>query len=208
MPLRFFEVKDLVLYEAYWLFSFPEAPDDADESVFRMALEGETSERFFDAAFEKLLSEHLLERIGVLPNTYGITLEGIAYIDERIADPESFLSERHRGRDSTQVQFVPASGRYVGLDHNSEVYSDAIKKVEVAVRAIQESNAEVKYDKDQIINELSAGQKLLQSTKVKVAAALAILISPLYTVYHDAAAEALKPHVLSAIRAIEALLGF
>lgn len=172
----------------------PLGPFEAEEKMYRITTLGS----HFLAQNDKYFFEQ----------QYGLTED----IPEELCETlERFDAELHmlNVRLSTYVEtdIVPAANRTVSLDHNSAAYKDTVQKIYIAIKVIQESNSEVQYDKEQIISEISAGQKLLQSTMVRVAAAAAVLLSPLYTVYHDAAAAALKPYVLNAINAITALLG-
>jgi hypothetical protein len=71
---------------------------------------------------------------------------------------------------------VPASDRVVRLDHNAAAYAavtEALGKVEEAVKATNDyPDAE---DKEQRIAEISAGRRLLESTRVRVVAITAVL---------------------------------
>ncbi len=102
---------------------------------------------------------------------------------------------------------VPASDRIVTFDHNSAEFRVGIEKLDTVIQAIQSSNAPVSYDKEEVLKELSLGRQLLNSAKVRVGAAVALILTPLVTVYNDVAAEALKPIVQIAIQSIKALLG-
>ncbi len=117
------------------------------------------------------------------------------------------------GGDHTQAsehndepELAPASDRLVTLDHNSAEYKRAITTLDEATNEIRKTNIETNYEKDQVVIELSLGRQLLTNAKVRIGAAVALLLTPLYTVYHDAAAEALKPFVKSAIDALRQLL--
>jgi hypothetical protein len=102
---------------------------------------------------------------------------------------------------------APAADRVVQLDHNSQEYINAVEKLDEATEAIRKSNEPVSYDKEQVLAELSLGKRLLQSTKVRVAAVAILLLSPLYAAYQEAATAALKPTIHAAIEALKALVG-
>jgi len=80
-----------------------------------------------------------------------------------------------------QVNFVPpkevpASDRVVTLDHNSERYQTTLKELDALTREIEVKNDyEDVADKEERIAELSAGRRLLQSTRVRAAAVGAVL---------------------------------
>lgn len=102
---------------------------------------------------------------------------------------------------------IPASDRVVTLDHNQQAFRDMTEKFEAAREAIASLNSPAGYDQEQVIGELSAAKKLLKSAKVRLIAVTTIVLSPLVTVYHDAAAAALMPMVLAAITSIRAYFG-
>lgn len=102
---------------------------------------------------------------------------------------------------------VPASNRIVSLEHNSASYREAINALDVAEEKIRGFNEPTDYEKEQIVGELKAAKVLFKSTKIRVGTVTAIVLAPLYTVYHDVAAASLKPFVLAAIEAIKALVG-
>ena len=134
-----------------------------------------------------------------------ILADGIEYADEI----------RSRGR-SQSVQppelpllasGAPASDRYVELDDNSESYKNAVTALESATEAIRGANEQTDYDKEQVVKELSLGRQLLNSTKIRVGAVLAMILTPLYTAYQDAAVEMLRPVIELAISAIKVIIG-
>lgn len=69
----------------------------------------------------------------------------------------------------TDVDEVPASDRFVQLDHNSQAYRQAIEAGEKLLREVRKSNsfaASTDDDKEQRIAELEAGYRLLTSKRV------------------------------------------
>jgi hypothetical protein len=124
------------------------------------------------------------------------------------------LSAAPLGDDHTQApdhydeaEIAPASDRQVTLDHNSAEYKRALTTLDQVTEEIRRSNIETSYEKDQVVTELSLGRQLLENTRIRIGAAVALLLTPLFTVYHDVAAEALRPLVKSAVDALRELLG-
>lgn len=108
---------------------------------------------------------------------------------------------------SDAPSLIPASDRYVEIDDNSPDFKDAKAKVESAAEAIRGYNEPTNYDKEQVVSELTIGQQLFKSVKVRVGAAIAVILAPLYTVYNDTAAVALRSVVEAAIDAVKVWLG-
>ena len=75
---------------------------------------------------------------------------------------------------------IPASDRIVRLDHNDSRYKNVLEALENLEHAIKASNL---YDdpeeKEMHLAEISAGRRLLESTKVRVAAVATIVGGPL-----------------------------
>jgi hypothetical protein len=87
---------------------------------------------------------------------------------------------------------IPASDRSVSLGHNSPEQRQAIEKIDRLVEAVTQANdlPGTPEDKEQILAELSAGRKLLEATKVRVAAVRATLQPALRWILEKGAAAA------------------
>lgn len=129
-----------------------------------------------------------------------LNASGLEYAEELTAQSEG---EAY----SDAPSLIPASDRYVEIDDNSPDFKDAKAKVESAAEAIRGYNEPTNYDKEQIVSELTIGQQLFKSVKVRVGAAIAVILAPLFTVYNDTAAVALRPVVEAAIDAVKVWLG-
>jgi hypothetical protein len=72
---------------------------------------------------------------------------------------------------------IPASDRTVSLGHNSPEQKQALEKIDELVEAVKQANdlPGTPEEKEQLVAELSAGRKLLEATKVRVAAVHATL---------------------------------
>ncbi len=72
--------------------------------------------------------------------------------------------------------FVPAADRTVTLDHNSPDYTDTLRALEKVEQAVQQANDyDDPDDKEQRVAELSAGRRLLQATRARVDALIAVI---------------------------------
>lgn len=129
-----------------------------------------------------------------------LNASGLEYAEELTAQSEG---EAH----SNAPSLIPASDRYVEIDDNSPDFKDAKAKVESAAETIRGYNEPTNYDKEQVVSELTIGQQLFKSVKVRVGAAIAVILAPLYTVFNDTAALALRPVVEAAIDAVKVWLG-
>jgi hypothetical protein len=84
-----------------------------------------------------------------------------------------------RDKEVREPVEVPASDRVVPLDHNSVSYEEAIRAVDQLEELVRHANDYDDADeKDQVIAELSAGRRLLQSVRVRIAAVAQVLASP------------------------------
>jgi hypothetical protein len=102
-------------------------------------------------------------------------------INEQLFQPLARDSRRriaHAAEARESVE-VPASDRIVPLDHNSVSYEEAVRAVDWLEELVRQAND---YDdveeKDQGIAELSAGRRLLQAVRVRIAAVAQVLAAP------------------------------
>lgn len=95
------------------------------------------------------------------------------FLEAEVAKEEKLLTVMHEAA-------IPASDRIVRLDHNNPRYKEVMDALQKLERVIKDSNL---YDdaeeKEMHLAELSAGHRLLQSTKVRVAAIVTIVGGPL-----------------------------
>jgi hypothetical protein len=113
---------------------------------------------------------------------HGVT----ANINEQLFQPlardlRRQIARAAEGQESAHEPIeVPASDRIVPLDHNSVSYEEAIRAVDRLEELVRQTND---YDdveeKDQVIAELSAGRRLLQAARVRVAAVAQVLAAPI-----------------------------
>jgi len=84
---------------------------------------------------------------------------------------------------------VPASDRVVSLGHNSPEQEAALEKIDEVIAALQGANdfPGDEEAKEQIIAELSAGRRILEASKVRVAALSTMLAPPLQWLMEKAA---------------------
>jgi len=117
--------------------------------------------------------------------------------------------KRELARQISEVTYVaPASDRVVRLDHNSAEYRDASDALARVERAVQEANDyEDAEDKEQRVAELSAGQRLLQSARVRVDAVVTVLKPTLTYLTRQFADKAIGILAGAALLALARLLG-
>lgn len=104
-------------------------------------------------------------------------------ISDQVFSPLARDLRRHILRGATPAvdaqAEVPASDRTVRLDHNSQSYQDAIEAVDRLEELVRQANDyDDPEDKDEKLAELSAGRRLLQAVRVRVAAVAHVLASP------------------------------
>ncbi len=149
-----------------------------------------------------------LYRKGYLDNNngrFGITPEGITFIEQGSEDPESTVatlakqSERPDGGPPTGPSnaVIPASDRVVTLDHNGDPYREAIGALDFAVTAFREDHRldnELGPEKSILLQTMELGQQSLKETQVRVATVFTTVINPLKIVldrYKDSVAAGL-----------------
>jgi hypothetical protein len=177
------EVYDLTLYELYWMAADPDSREDIPPNdLFNLVLETRASFAFFEAALEKLGLDSMIERSGILPDTMQITNKGIYYVEGQLDEPDSFLWAEDQSRAADQRSGIPASDRFVRLDHNSAAYAGAIDAGNELIQAVRESNTYSEQDspdKEQRLAELEAGYRLLSAERVNPHYAKSILLGVL-----------------------------
>jgi len=74
-------------------------------------------------------------------------------------------------REAELLPVVPAADRFVDLNHNSAAYREAVEALKKAEEAVSEANDYDDLDDRELrVAEISATRRLLQSTRVRVAA--------------------------------------
>lgn len=103
--------------------------------------------------------------------------DNVAAVADQLFQPFARELRRYLER---QISDIPASDRVVRLDHNDPKYKEVMNALETLERALKESNDyDDSEDKEQKIAEVSAGQRLLRSVKVRIVALVAVLSTPL-----------------------------
>lgn len=210
MPLRHSQACDLVLYEMYWFAAQPDSVEDVEPEIIYDIFRDRTSEQFVSSAIEKLCDDELLERIGVLPDSYGITSRGLAYVDRQLDDVDSFLFLEHAERPSASESRIPAAGRFVELDHNSTQYQDAVNAGEALINAVRNNNRYGDTDpdgRDQRLAELEAGYRLLDTLRINPSTVKAVLTGVLAYLAMKFADEPIGELAKSAWSTLKVLLG-
>jgi hypothetical protein len=113
--------------------------------------------------------------------------------------------------DSSGVtEVVPASDRVVRLDHNSADFRDADERLSEVIQAIRANNelaANDPEEHEQRIAELEGGQRLLKAVRVRVNAAMEMLIKPLQWLLVKVGENLISALITIAITALAALFG-
>lgn len=107
------------------------------------------------------------------------------------------------------AQYAPASDRVVTLDHNSAPYKEAIAKLDEATSAVQSANdigAASQEEREAVVSELTSLRKLLENTRVRVQAILALAGPAFNWIAKTFTQEGLKRLASEALDAIKALL--
>lgn len=134
-----------------------------------------------------------------------LTAEGLEEAERLMAETEtSEIVGQH------PEAAVPASDRYVELDHNSPEFreaTEAVRAVIERVRSDNEYNATDPEDKQQRLAELEAGSTLLKSIRVRAAAVTAVLVPPLRYLAKKFLDTAIGKAASIAVTAVMKLLG-
>ena len=112
-------------------------------------------------------------------------------------------------RDASKNSF-PASDRVVRIDHNSADFRDALSKLGQVIDALRSNNEYAASDPEeheQRIAELEGGSRLLQAVRIRLAAAVTVLIVPLRWLAIKFADNLINALITAAIGALLLLLG-
>ncbi|WP_439356756.1 hypothetical protein [Bradyrhizobium sp. DASA03007] len=104
----------------------------------------------------------------------------VGYLDDRFDRAKKLLLN---GLEAVLVRAnrtIPASDRVVSLSHNSPEQQQALEKLDELVAAVKETNdfPGEPEEREQIVAELSAGRRLLEAARVRVAACARHLLQP------------------------------
>lgn len=132
-----------------------------------------------------------------------LNASGFEYVEELIAE-----SEQHTPPDT--FNFVPGSDRYVEIDHNSQEYKEAVDALDGVIENVRNDNeygSEAPEEREQIITALQAGRNFLNATKVRISAAIAIILPPLQYLADNFGKGAIAAAAAIAVGAVAKLLG-
>jgi hypothetical protein len=122
-------------------------------------------------------------------------------------DLRRFLIQQNEMKEQNS-DTAPASDRTVTLDHNQPDYSAAMQSVDALEAAIREANDYDDFeDNDQRIAEISAGRRLLQASRVRVAALINTIGTALKWLIEKFAAGIIGQVAKRAWDALSALIG-
>lgn len=134
-----------------------------------------------------------------------LTAEGLEEAERLMAETEtSEIVGQH------PEAAVPASDRYVELDHNSAEYREATEAVLAVIERVRSDNqygATEPDDKEQRLSELAAGSTLLKSVRVRVTAVTAVLLAPLTYLAAKFLDTAVGEAASAALNAVKVLFG-
>lgn len=121
-------------------------------------------------------------------------------------------AERLQGaRDGIEDQAVPAAGRYVRLDHNSQEAQQAKEAVANTLKGVLGNNdyaANDPEDYEQRIAELESGLRLLEAIRVRLDAIKTLLVGGLKYLAEKFGDAAIGALATAALAALASLLGF
>jgi hypothetical protein len=108
---------------------------------------------------------------------------GVAQLSQQLFIPTATALRRRLEKPESTVPnsdmiplLVPGSDRTVPLNHNSADYAAAVRALEKVEQAVQQANEYQDLDdKEQRIAELNAGRRLLQATRARIDALVALI---------------------------------
>jgi hypothetical protein len=115
-------------------------------------------------------------------NATGVQSAGNAEIDRLRQAYSGILSDASLVATEAGSGAVPASDRFVRLDHNSTEFRDVVTKLEQIVEALRANNEYAANDPEeheQRIAEIESGNRLLRAVRVRLAAVATVLLIPL-----------------------------
>ncbi len=135
---------------------------------------------------------------------------GARLTGDGLAAAEELLTDRTIAPEESPHPSVPASDRYVELDHNSPEYKESIKAIDKVISAVDGDNEygdRAPEEKAAIVAALRAGRELLTAAKVKISAVHAVLISSLQYVADNFTKGVVAALGAAAVGAVLKLLG-
>jgi hypothetical protein len=199
------------MYDLYWFFSEPRNANSVSiDSVFQTVI-SQTSEEFFQAAIEHLLTNRLISYAADSSNEIKITPEGITYVDSELDNPDSYICDINDRRPAASRTSIPASDRFVEIDHNSKEYQDVLQTKERLLEELRKSNSFAATPEDEVektITEIEAGYRLLDAKRVNPTVVKALLGAALIYVATKFADEPVGELAAMAWQAVKNLFGF
>lgn len=102
----------------------------------------------------------------------GLSIELLGNDDDAFVKARNMILSGLKAADRIFGQPIPASDRVVSAGHNSPEQSEAIRQLDHLIKTVEETNdfPGDPEDKERIVAELSAGRKILEASKVRIAA--------------------------------------
>ncbi len=143
-------------------------------------------------------------------NATGVQSAANAEIERLRQAYSTILNDTALGVEGAGNDGFPASDRFVRIDHNSAEFRDAVSKLAQVIEALRSNNEYAASDPEeheQRIAELEGGSRLLRAVRIRLAAAVTVLIVPLRWLAIKFADNLINTIITAAIAALCLLLG-
>ena len=164
------------------------------------------------AAISELRSDNRINFSSEAGGVYEISAAGLKFVEQQLSDLRSATHSALRALliKPIVVEGIPASDRTVTLDHNSESYKEAVRKVEETIATLSKANdigELLPGEQATAVSALTEGKKLLAAKELRWSSVQAFLIPKLRWIADKAAGSLVGKFAIGAIEAIIRLFG-
>jgi hypothetical protein len=185
------QAREILVRSLYERSNNPGAQPEFEEKEIYDLVGGEVAPVIVHTILNELLRSRLIRQTRAAPVMFEI-LDSL--LDE--AERAIVLAPTSRQVDDLpgfiNSSSIPASDRFVTLDHNGDTYREAVAALDAAVAAFREDHGldnEWGPEKGVLLRTLEAGRELLRTQQVRIATVFSTIVAPLQIIrdrYQDA----------------------
>ena len=198
--MSFDDIVNQMIARLYERVNRPGSDDDLSGQFIMSLVEDVTGRAIAERALRSLLAR------GLLQQTFAITDENFGHYSVT----ERLLAEGENAKSTEKSAAVPASDRFVELDHNSAAYAPAVSATDEVIKAVAGDNeygSQFPAERQVLVSSLQAGRELLDAPEVRPSAVQRLLVAPLKFVAETFAKNVISSLAAKAVAAVLKLIG-
>ena len=184
------QARAVLIQRLYERSNDPEAEPEFEEEEIHDLVRDEIAPVIVHTLLMEFLRDSLIRQTRAAPVMFEVT-DSLFYEAEALVSAQPTRQVDDPSRFITSPS-VPASDRFVTLDHNGDPYMEAVAALDAAVAAFRDDHRldnEWGPEKSVLLRTLEAGRELLPTQQIRVATVFSTIVAPLQIIrdrYQDA----------------------